>query len=226
VRHLFIAAALGACCIGLDGAGPRGPAVQAQISRATATVDIVPGKPYVMAHITNLPKVTLDALQIRVDYDAGTGAQSLDLTFDGGLVLYEFPTGLPVPPGATRDEVVDVGGVPFRATVAVRMLLFADLSSEGSPTEVAAVLEQRERHAETLSTWIDVLQVVAGKPTQQGKADLEHVFAAEERRFDPSDSFALAVRDDIAALLAFADPDPAFYAARRSDRQIPLKTGW
>ncbi len=72
MKRFFIVAALGACCIALDAAGPRAPAVAAQISKASATVDVVPGKPYVIVHLTNLSKVALEARQINVQYDSGS----------------------------------------------------------------------------------------------------------------------------------------------------------
>jgi hypothetical protein len=213
---------LGACCTVFDMTGSRISAEsQAQVQKADATVELVLGQPRVIVHLTNKASLAVEAWQLRVDYqlasgDRGTLYVTSDTCFDS------------TPPGTrgsgaissdeTRDEIISLPGVPIRASVTVQMLLFEDLSSEGSAGEVRFVQAKRERHAQTLRTWISALQAVAGKTDSEAKASLRDVLASERTRADPSDSMAAATLQTIAELL-----EPSRAASKFSDQVTALK---
>jgi hypothetical protein len=205
VKRYVLGAMLGACCTVLDVTAPRvsaGP--QAQVQKAVATVELVLGQPRLIVHITNTANVAVEAWQLRVDYQLVSGSRdTLDVTTDTC-----FNTSPPGTPGSgaiqseeTREQIIALPDVALSASVTVRMLLFEDLSFEGSAEEVSFVRVQRDRHATTLGTWISALQAVAGKTDAEAKAVLRDVLASERTRAEPSDSRAAVTLQTIAALL-------------------------
>jgi hypothetical protein len=75
-------APVGACCLALLGA-VRPPQVSPASLGVQATVDVSPGQSFVRVHIRNLASADLEAWQIRLVYDLGSGLPStLDITTD------------------------------------------------------------------------------------------------------------------------------------------------
>jgi hypothetical protein len=174
------------------------------VQKAFATVESVPGQPRVIVHLTNNASLALDAWQVRVDYQLASGSRS-SLYVTSDTYFDTSPTGTPdsgpIPSQQTRDDTISLPGVPLSTSVTVRMLLFEDLSYEGSAEEVGLVRAQRERHTRTLGTWIDALQAVAGKTDSEAKAVLSDLLASEKARADPSDSMEAVTLERIVALL-------------------------
>jgi hypothetical protein len=205
VKRYVLVAMLGACCTVLDVTGSRISAVsQAQVQKGVATVDLVLGQPRVIVHLTNKASLAVEAWQLRVDYQLVSGRRdtlyvTVDTCFDSS------PPGTPgsgaIPSEETREETFSLPDVPLSASVTVRMLLFEDLSFEGSAEEVNFVRVQRDRHVTTLGTWINALQAVAGKTDAEAKAVLRDVLASERTRADPSDSRAAVTLQTIAEFL-------------------------
>jgi hypothetical protein len=205
---------LGACCTVLAALDTRtGAASQAPVQNAVATVEPVPGQPRVIVHLTNNARPAVEAWQLRVDYQLASGARgTLDVTTDS--CFNASPPGT-LGSGAilsqeTREQTFALPSVPIVASVTVRMVLFEDLSFEGSADEVSSVRVQRDRHVKTLATWIDALQAAAGKPDAEAKAFLRDLLLSENARADRSDSRAAVVLDRIAALLEANRPAPQF----------------
>jgi len=196
---------LGVCCTVLDVTGARISArSQAQAQKAIAAVDVVLGQPRVIVHITNNASLALDAWQLRVDYQLASGSRdTLYVTSD--TCFDTSPPGTPgrgaILSGQSRDETISLPDVPLSASVTVRMLLFEDLSFEGSAGEVRSVRAQRERHATNLGTWITALHAVAGKPEVEARAILRDALASARTRADPSDPLAAGTLQRMAELL-------------------------
>jgi hypothetical protein len=84
------------------------------VTNAAATVDIASGKPVVTVHLTNLSSVALDAWQLRLVYDLGSGSPAtLDITADVVLDMADQGSANrgPVPPGGNRDRTYVLVGV-------------------------------------------------------------------------------------------------------------------
>jgi hypothetical protein len=205
VKRLPTIVLLTCCCfaVGLNATVRQGPL----LSRVSTTVDLIPGTAAVLVRITNSSTVPLDAWQIRLLYDVGSESEgNVDITYDGATS--EIPGAGPIAPGATRERTFAIGHIPANASVSIRMAVFGDLSSDGSADEIAFVLRQRERQAEVLGRWLDALQTVKGKTPQQAKATLENMLASDPRlKADPSDSWAQALRLDLAGHLASPEGD-------------------
>jgi hypothetical protein len=93
------------------------------------------------------------------------------------------------------------------------MASFADLSFEGSASEYQFVLHERERHAETMRLWIDVLQAESAKGAAQSKASLRSLLASDKRlTAEPSDSWAQALRQTISQAIEARDDTSTFAA--------------
>jgi hypothetical protein len=158
----------------------------------------------VIVHVTNMASLALEAWQLRVDYQLMSGSRGTvyvtsDTCFDSS------------PPGTlgsgailsqdTREETIPLPDVALSASVTVRMLLFEDLSSEGSADEVSSIRAKRARHVTSLATWTNALRGVAGKTDSEAKAVLRNVLASERNRADLSDSRDVATMQMIAELL-------------------------
>jgi hypothetical protein len=203
-----------AACTVLDVTGTRISAgSQAQVQKADATVELVLGQPRVIVHLTNKASLAVEAWQLRVDYQLVSGSRdTLDITTD--TCFNSSPPGTPgsgaILREETREQTISLPGVPLSASVSVRMLLFEDLSFEGSADEVSFLRVQRDRHATTLGTWIDALQAVAGKTDAEAKAVLRDVLASERTRADSSDSRAAGTLQTIAEFLESNRSDSKF----------------
>lgn len=220
MKRYVLLATLGACTV-VYLTGSRVSAVsQAQVHNADATVELVLGQPRVIVHLTNKASLAVEAWQLRVNYQLASGEpRTLDVTTDTCFNSAPRGTGSgAILSEETRDEIISLPGVPLLASVTVEMLLFEDLSSEGSAGEVRFVRATRERHAQTLGTWISALQAVAGKPDAEAKAVLRDVLATERTRADPSDSMAAVTLQTIAELL-----EPNRAASKFSDQVTALK---
>ncbi len=226
MKKFLLVTIIGACCIALDAAHarPARTASQAKISKALATVEPVSGEPKVLVRITNLDNVALEAWEVVVvDDRGGTPRPIIDFTEDTALSpsvnsadgAGRFLPG-PIAPGQTRDRTFPLSETPVSPSAEIKMLLFEDLSSEGSPEEVSRVLSARERDAATLQVWTDALQTVSDMAPQQAKTHLQKFLSAEEHRTDSSDGFAKAMRLGIAELIASSD-------AKLSERIAALK---
>ena len=187
---------------------------QAQPAKASVTVDLVSGQPTVVVHVTNRSTVELEAWEVRIEYDLGSGVRnSLHVTTDGGF--NPPPPGAtdrgPIQPGATRHETIALGGIPRTASARMVTLLFADFSWEGNEDEVRHVFAQRERRAATLSLWIGALQSVSSRLPAQARAALRAMVRSDSRFTpDESDSWAKAVRIHIDELVEAAISDDVF----------------
>ncbi len=226
MKKLLLVLIVATCCIALDAAGahPAGSGAQSKISKAYATVEPVPGEPRVLVRITNLANVALEAWEVVVvDNRDGSPRPIIHFTADTALNpnvnraegSEPFLRG-PIAPGETRDRRFPLSEVPAGPSVEIRMLLFEDLSSEGSAEEVARVLAARERYARSLQMWSEALQTASGMAPHQAKTHLHEILSAEERHADPSDGFARAMRLGIAELIASPD-------TRLSERIAALK---
>lgn len=187
----------------LCAVGTRAAEAQTPPAKATATVELLPGLPSVVVRITNLSNVPLEAWQIRLSYDVPSGTrQSFEVTTDTYLEAMNPPPGRgPIQPGQSREKRLGVGAVPTNAFAEVMMLSFADLSSEGSAEEVAAVLGRRERHAMTLDYWLSALRRASRNPSQGARALLKEAMNADEKTTDRTDATAQSVRARITELL-------------------------
>jgi hypothetical protein len=233
VTNAAIVAVLAACTLALNPATVL--VFQSQVSRVSATVDVVPGTAKVIVHIKNLSKVPLEAWQVRLEYDLGSGSpSSLDITADTSLdraipEILAMGQG-PIPPGVTQDRVFVLGGTPTKVSAAIRMAVFDDLSSEGSQDSVAFVFQQRERQAATLGLWIDALESVSGRTPQQAKTSLDSLLASDSRYVaDPADAWAKSMRRTISDLVAsqatsrFSDSVAALKQRFRAQRDLALR---
>jgi len=194
---------------------------QAPVQKAVATVEPVPGQPRVIVHLTNNARLAVEAWQLQVEYQLASGARdTLDVTTDtcfNASPQGTFGSGA-ILTQETRDQTFALPGVPIVVSVTVQMVLFEDLSFEGSAGEVSFVRGQRDRHVKTLGTWIDALQAAAGKPDAEAKAVLRDVLAFETASADRSDSRAAVARDRIADLLEANGP-----ASKFSDQVTALR---
>jgi hypothetical protein len=176
------------------------------VSKASATVELVPGEPQAIIHITNHSTAALEAWRIVLSYELATGSP-MKLDHMTETVFDEAPRGTPgrgpLAPAETRDLRVLLTGVAVSGSAELQMVLFSDASSEG---DTQAVLAQRERYASTLTTWLKALNSLSGQPTPQAKADLEEILAAEKRREKSPDSLSVGTRMTIAELLQVDDP--------------------
>jgi len=178
------------------------------VSKATGSVELIPGgESSVRVQIRNLSDVPIEAWRYRLSYDVGSGPSSVDVVSDAGLDP-NSPGGGAIQPRTTRSQVVALPGIPVNASVAVTMLILSDGTSEGSNEYRDGVFRQRERQAATLNLWIEALESVSGKQGPEARSALERVRRLDKRYTpDPSDSWALAMDQNIRELISSDEVD-------------------
>jgi hypothetical protein len=229
VKHHVARTALAALTLASLSTYSDAREVQARVTRASATVEPMPGKPLALVHLKNLGSVPIETWQIRLVFDLGSGEpSSLDITVDAALD--PAPSETPdrgrgsIFPGATRDKAFALGGTPVSVSVSVLMVGFEDGSWEGSSDERALVFRKRAQHGASLALYADALESVSGQTPQQAKATLRKLLDSD-RRFapDPTDSWAKSLRQTLDELVSLPDVTPQF-SARVADLKQRLKS--
>jgi hypothetical protein len=218
MTRFLLAAVLVIVCFTVRGeTRESATASQSPVSKASATVELVPEEPQAIVRITNHSNAALEAWRIVLTYELTAGSP-MKLDHMTETVFDEAPRGTPgrgpLQPAETRDLRVLLTGVAVSASVELQMVLLSDSSSEG---DTEPVLAQRARYARTLATWLKALDSVAGQPTEQAKAALQEILAAEKRREKSPDSLAVGTHMTIAELLQLDD------SAQFADRIAILK---
>ena len=212
MKYHFLLAVVIVCCTVRGETRARTIASQSAVSKASATVDLVPEQPQAIIHITNHSTAALEAWRLVLTYEPVAGS-SMKLDHMTETAFDEAPRGTPgrgpLHPGETRDLRVVLTNVAVSATVELQMVLLSDSSSEG---DVEPAIKQRERYANTLTTWIKALNSVSSQELPQAKAALEQILTAEMRREKSPDSLAVGTHMTIADLLQL--DDPAQFAAQ------------
>ncbi len=221
---------IGVCCTGLSVSSTlrQEPASQTPLSRAVATVELVAGQPTAIVHLTNLSAVPIEAWRIVLTADMGGGARPVrDVMTDVSMTLLSpGSSGYvgPIAPGEARDLSFVLSAVPLYVSVDVPMLLFQDLSSEGSKQDVAFLLQQRERCAKSLKIWSEALEAAATMPPQQAKRYLRHLLVVERQSADASDSWATGLRMTISDLVNSDQSSQAFTDQVNHFKRLFLQT--
>lgn len=117
MKQSIFVVALSLCFIGLSAAGPYAGVDRLQPPKASATVDLLPGRAKVVVHITNDSKVALEAWQIHLEYDmAGGLTNAIDITTDTCFDSTDSgtPGRGPILPAASRDLTFALAAVPLR----------------------------------------------------------------------------------------------------------------
>lgn len=218
MEKLLLVAVIGVWAMVPEAAGViREQSISASsVSRALATAEPLAGEGGVVVRVANLSKVPLEAWRLVLLAEGVDGLRPIhDVTTDASLSLIGPGTDRsgsrgPIGPGEIRERTYPIQGNPQNVSVELRMVLFEDLSSEGSPDDVAYVLRQRERHAEALGVWSNALEAASRMPPQQAKGYLRSVLSAEEARSDPSNTWAKGLRLTIAELIASPESTQAF----------------
>ena len=205
------------------------PSPRPPISKATASVEPVPGQARVVVQIRNLSNVAMEAWRLKVVYDLGPGPTSVDIVSDAGLDP-DFPGAGAIGAGTTRRQIVALPGIPVDASVTIVMLILSDGTFEGRKDLRDALLGQRERQAATLSLWIDALQSVSGRQGADAKSQIERIRRSDSRYTpDPLDVWALAMDRRIKELIASREADQlparlsALLAKYQSQRDLALR---
>ncbi len=212
MNHYLVVAILATCSMALEGASMRPPA-QSPISKASATIELVPKSPLVIIHVTNLSQAPLDALQMDISSKPTSGlAEVLDLTID--FSSYAGKPGTPgrgsIQPGETRDVTHGLNSIPVSASVVVRMLLFEGGISEGSEERAEHVIAQRELRAVTFGVLIDALEAASHKPMKEARAGLLGVLASgavRSRAGQENDSVSKEALVAVTDILRTSDTD-------------------
>jgi hypothetical protein len=189
----------------LTMAGSAAPAperaLQRDVSTVSATAEVIPGKPQVLVRIRNNNQVALDAWEIHLEYATPSAPNGrMDVAHDASDAA-DFARWQ-VPPKGTRERIYVVDGIPTNASVSVTMALFADLSREGKEDAVEFVLAEREKHAVTLTAWLDALQTTVGKTPHEAKMAIQAALRDDVRLSARSgDAFGKALRMNMSELI-------------------------
>lgn len=177
------------------------------ISKATASVQMMPGESRVIVSVRNISDVALEAWGFRLEYDLGSGPSSFDLWSDAGLDPND-PNGGVIKPRTTRTKILTLPGIPVSASASVVMLILSDGTFEGAASDRDAVLRDRERNAAVLALWIDTLTAVSGRQGSDAKNEIERLRRADSRYTpDKTNAFALALDLNMKELLAMQGTD-------------------
>ena len=195
---------------------------QAPAPKASATLELVAGRPEAIVHITNHSPAALEAWRFVLSYELAPGSHSrLDLSTE--TLFDEAPPGTrgrgPIPSGETRDERVTLVGAPVAARVALTAAVFGDSSVEGDPT---AILAQRDQYATALAPLTKALVAASARGTPEAKAGLAQVLADQRAQQNNPSSLVVSAHMSIAELLDVDDAQfPEWLAAlkRRFDEQ-------
>ena len=165
----------------------------------SATAEVIPGKPLVLDRIINNSQVALDAWEIHLEYATPSSPNGgMDVAHDASDAA--DPARWQVPPKGMRERIYVVDGIPTNASVSVTMALFADLSREGKEDAVGFILAEREKHAVTLTAWLDALQTAAGKTPHEAKMAIQAALR-DDVRLAAGDAFGKALRMNMSELL-------------------------
>jgi hypothetical protein len=213
-RHVVLLGAVFSLSTHVGIADARQADSQPALTRASATLRIVPGQRMVMVRLTNLGSVTLDAWELRITFDLASGErQSVEVATDTYLTDREAPflgQG-PVAPGKTKEMAVVLPAQASNAFVEILMLSFEDRSVDGSRERRDAVLARRDRTARNLEFWLQTLRSAAEQNPRQAKATLIGALNSPEGTPDPTDPTSVVLRNDVAKLAA---DDGSEFAAR------------
>lgn len=178
------------------GAQAQAPAIS-RVSAATATVAVVPGKPYVSVTIRNHARVPLEAWSLLLEYQPQVGEPgSVEAMTDTYPAIGFSTEHGPIPPSGSRVVSVPTGLTPARASVELRMALFEDFTWEGSRDDAALVLQRRQSDAEALAEWIPVLRAAISSRASERRGILQNALSEQTEKLqdDPSPARASAFR--------------------------------
>lgn len=214
--YLILAASC--LCITVAAADmPVDSGLQAIVSKAYATVDIVPGQPRVTVRITNISKIPLEAWRTRITYEDGSAsAKIFEVTTDSYLGLSlngpPRPDIGPIPFNGFREQTFMLPSVPRSGVVELLMLTFSDALSEGDRDEVAKVFAAREHHAEALGLILEAIDAASGRPAEEARAIISSGLSSRTVRLTQLSSNARvkATQLSVTELLSSGDAPETF----------------
>jgi hypothetical protein len=173
------------------------------VTRLSVTVSPSGSSSRVIVQLLNRARVDLDAWSIVLTFQTPTGeSRRLGLAYDGATG--DRPGTGPIRPGETRSRIVDVGTIPSKIVVTPQMALFADLTSQGDPNEVATVYARRRHQADIWSASLKAFESPGG---EQLRRALQVLLTDDPQLVDdPSDPDVQSARVSIADLLEVRDP--------------------
>jgi hypothetical protein len=145
--------------------------------RASATIEVLPGKPEVIVHLRNDAGVVLQAWSVRIEYDLAASRKTKEVGVDTATNEVDTPDRGPILPGRIRDVHYYLEAQPTKAAVTVLMAMFEDGSVDGDSSWAHDMLTARERHGRSLEVWIAAFNVALGLPPAQARVLMEQTLA-------------------------------------------------